>query len=105
MSLLFTQINYATVKPVANKPAAWRLLSATQVTQLPRTRRAAGEYYFTGVPCINGHTHARITKTKRCVLCDADRHGAPHGDVNLDGYGTKTIEVFGIKRVVDCEVV
>ena len=90
---------------MANKPAAWRSLTATEIAELPRLRKDAGEYYFTRKPCINGHIHARITKTKRCVLCDADRHHAPHGNVNLNGYGTKTIEVFGVKKVIDCEMV
>ncbi len=90
---------------MANKPAAWRSLSFTQITELPRVRSGADEYYFTGKPCINGHFHARITKTKRCVLCDADRHNAPHGGVNLDGYGTKVVTAFGVKKVIDCEVI
>jgi len=40
---------------------------------LPRTRKEAqalgSKHYFTGKPCIKGHTRARITSNGRCLEC------------------------------------
>lgn len=33
-------------------------------------------FYFSGVPCVNGHTNLRLASTGHCMLCERERHYA-----------------------------
>lgn len=44
-------------------------------------------FYFSGVPCLNGHLNLRLTSTGHCMQCERDRYHARSGD-----------EIFRAKR-------
>lgn len=87
------------------RSAKWRNLTQKDVRNLPKRFAdvSLGEYYFTGVKCVNGHLAVR-RKGSGCVLCCEAKSRANYKTVpeNMKVYQkkekpTKTITVFGIK--------
>jgi hypothetical protein len=88
-----------------NRTAAWRELTQVNINNLPDKfcEVKGGEYYYTGVKCVNGHLAVR-RKGSGCVLCCEAKSRANYKTVpeNMKVYQkkekpTKTITVFGIK--------
>jgi len=46
-------------------------MCAKKQSALDVARKAGSARYFTGSPCVNGHTAERITANKTCVVCYA----------------------------------
>jgi len=92
--------------------AAWRDFSESDIKKLPTSygETEFGQYYYTGVRCINGHdaVRKRASNTGQCVICQVNKSAAwnkaklvPAREKKYkQSTPTKTITAFGIKMKI-----
>lgn len=48
-------------------------MKSNQSVELVKARLAGERYYFTGIPCLNGHIANRLVSSKACIECNKEK--------------------------------
>ena len=89
--------------------AEWRKLTKEQLEALPSVTDTTDDtqiYYYTGIPCKNGHVAPRVISSRSCCVCNAEPgrkkiyNDTYLGKHNEREKNKRVISVFGIPTTV-----
>lgn len=55
--------------------------------------QAGQKYYFTGIPCVNGHISKRFATNRNCVMCDHQRKEKKRKQLKTNTKPTKVYRI------------